>query len=123
MKAKWDALQSGLHCCGGSTSGSFQVGYNDWIGKLNDGAVPDSCCHEVEEGCGNGIFQDSNESIRSKIFVHGCLAILRPMLEKDVVPMMIVYACIGVLLAILELIRYGFTQNIVNNNIFWSQVF
>jgi len=36
--------------------------------------------------------------------VDGCLALLQTRLDSDVVNMMIVYACVGVLLALVELI-------------------
>jgi hypothetical protein len=101
--AKWDILQRDLHCCGGN---NFLTGYRDYkntqIGANN--SVPDSCCHSVTEGCGRDIFTKVDSQIRNIIFVDGCLTVLRSKLEEDVTPMMIIYACIGVLLAITELI-------------------
>jgi hypothetical protein len=67
-------------------------------------SVPDSCCHEPHEGCGRGIFSQSPDQIRNKIFVNGCMTLLKDQLESDVLPMMIVYACVGVILALVELI-------------------
>jgi hypothetical protein len=72
------------------------------MGKNN--SVPDSCCHVVSEGCGNGIFSKQEKDQRQIIFFDGCLTLLEDKLEKDVIPMMIVYACVGVLLALTELI-------------------
>ena len=38
------------------------------------------------------------------MYAVGCLDILKDRLKDDVIPMMIVYACVGVLLALVELI-------------------
>lgn len=101
--AKWDILQSDLHCCGGN---NFLTGYNDYrntpMGK--NFSVPDSCCHTRTQGCGRDLFRLQEAEIRNRIFMDGCLTILKDKLENDVIPMMIVYACIGVLLAIIELV-------------------
>jgi uncharacterized membrane protein YiaA len=104
IKANWDDLQRDLHCCGGDGYGD---GYQDWIGNLgtgNENDVPDSCCQTQSEGCGRNVGSGSTDSIRSRIFVDGCMEIIKDKLEDDVVPMMVVYACIGVVLAIVELI-------------------
>lgn len=103
ITAKWDELQRYLHCCGGN---NYLIGYNDYrstpLGQ--NFSVPDSCCHEPHDGCGRGIFSMSSELIRNKIFVNGCMTLLKDQLESDVLPMMIVYACVGVILALVELI-------------------
>eukprot|EP00096_Caligus_rogercresseyi_P012389 TRINITY_DN516_c0_g2_i1.p1 TRINITY_DN516_c0_g2~~TRINITY_DN516_c0_g2_i1.p1 ORF type:complete len:298 (-),score=83.43 TRINITY_DN516_c0_g2_i1:191-1084(-) len=103
VTAKWDELQSGLHCCGGQ---NFLTGYNDYrntaIGGNN--SVPDSCCHEFMKGCGRGIFSRTETEVRNHIYVHGCLQVLKDKLENEVTPMMIVYAVVGVILAITEII-------------------
>lgn len=103
VKAKWDNLQSDLHCCGGH---GFTDGYTKWFDRLQDGsAVPDSCCHKKVEGCGKGIKNKrSNDNVREIIYVHGCMEIIKDKLEDDVVPMMVGYAGLGVVLAIIELI-------------------
>jgi len=106
--ANWDELQRDLHCCGGSGGSVYGIGYKDFrstpIGKNN--SVPDSCCHQVSDGCGNGILgpRVQESDIRNKIFVDGCLTILKDKLETDVLPIMIGYAVIGVVLALVELI-------------------
>jgi len=101
--ANWDELQRDLHCCGGSNFNTGYEGYrNTPIGANN--SVPDSCCHEVREGCGNGILRQQVSDVRNKIFVDGCITILKDKLETDVLPMMIVYAVIGVILGLVELI-------------------
>ncbi|XP_040563484.1 CD63 antigen [Lepeophtheirus salmonis] len=100
---KWDALQSGLHCCGGQ---NFLTGYNDYrntaIGGNN--SVPDSCCHEMEKNCGKGVFSRTETEVRNSIYVNGCLTVLKDKLDNEVTPMMIVYAVVGVVLAITEII-------------------
>ena len=84
----------------------FIAGYNDYrstpIGQ--NFSVPDTCCHTVAPNCGHYIFKDSTEQILQKIFVHGCLTVLQDQLENDVVPMMVGYAVVGVILALVELI-------------------
>jgi hypothetical protein len=103
VTSKWDDLQSDLHCCGGN---NFLTGYNDYrstpIGANN--SVPDSCCHNIIEGCGRNLLSQNEDQIRNTIFVDGCLTILKTKLKNDVIPMMIVYAVVGVILALLELI-------------------
>ena len=107
VTTKWDAIQEDMHCCGAN---QWQNGYTDYrntpIGTYPNNSVPDSCCHEYTKGCGKGILDASmnDDDIRSKIFVHGCLEILEAKLEEDVIPMMIVYAVAGVVLALVELI-------------------
>ena len=48
---------------------------NTPIGANN--SVPDSCCHEVREGCGNDILRQQVSDVRNKIFVDGCITILK----------------------------------------------
>jgi hypothetical protein len=67
-------------------------------------SVPDSCCHTPSPGCGLYLFKDSLDQILNRIFVDGCLTLLQYNLENDVVPMMVAYAVIGVILALIELI-------------------
>lgn len=106
---KWDAMQRYLHCCGGN---NYLIGYNDYrstpIGA--NFSVPDSCCFEPVEGCGRNIFHLSDVNIRNKIFVNGCLTLLKDQLEGEVVPVMISYACVGVLLAIVMLVSVVFSS-------------
>jgi len=101
-KSNWDAIQRDLHCCGGQGKAD---GYTQWYSKLEGADVPDSCCHDEEDDCGKSIQSISSyRDISAKIYVLGCMEIIRDKLENDVVPMMVVYACVGVLLAIIELI-------------------
>ncbi|XP_023336581.1 CD63 antigen [Eurytemora carolleeae] len=102
--ASWDEMQKDLRCCGGD---KFDTGYQDWrsatIG-IQKKSVPDSCCHEMREGCGDQIAKASPSQISLGIYKDGCVAILTQKLKTDVEPMMIVYSCVGVVLAIVELI-------------------
>jgi len=109
IKAKWDDLHRDLHCCGGYRYGQ---GYTDWVGKLQskpNGTVPDSCCQTYSEGCGTSVANGNTDSIRARIFVDGCMEIIEDKLNDDVVPMMQIYACVGVLMAIVELISMVLT--------------
>ena len=103
ITSKWDDLQEDMQCCGGS---NFDTGYTDYrntpIGR--NSSVPDSCCHTPTPGCGKDIFRENEENVRTKIFVHGCITMLKNKLDNDVIPMMIVYAVIGVILALVEMI-------------------
>ena len=103
ITAKWDELQRYFHCCGAN---NYLTGYSDYrstpIGQ--NFSVPDSCCHVPSPGCGNWIFKESEDQIINKIYVGGCLTLLQYNLENDVVPMMVAYAVIGVILALIELI-------------------
>ena len=102
ITAKWDAMQRYLHCCGGN---NYLIGYNDYRSTPIGGnfSVPDSCCFEPHEGCGRHIFHLSDVQIRNKIFVIGCLTLLKDQLLSEVVPIMIASACVGGVLAIIQL--------------------
>jgi hypothetical protein len=41
--------------------------------------------------------------VRNKIFVDGCLTLLNDQLESDVVPMLVIYAVVGVILALVRI--------------------
>ncbi len=125
VTSNWDTMQRELHCCGGN---NFNTGYTDWrntkIGR--NGSVPDTCCHYDSPGCGAGILNKTPTEVRQTfrmtmrfltllkihmvfqarnlIFVDGCLTILKTRLQDDVIGMMISYAVIGVILAVIELI-------------------
>lgn len=100
----WDVMQRDLRCCGGM---QYETAFNDWTDLLegqND--VPDSCCHKESPGCGREKILRQETSYRTDIGIwkDGCLEILRVKLKEEVVTMMIVYAVVGVLLALVELI-------------------
>ena len=67
-------------------------------------SVPDSCCRTYSPNCGQNVLILQEDDILNKIFVDGCLEILKDKLEDDVIPMMVVYAVVGVILALVELI-------------------
>lgn len=100
----WDEMQSELRCCGGE---DFEKGYKDWTNTFNTGLgqndVPDSCCHIPEKGCGKDKLTRSSQT-NLGIYRAGCVAILKVKLNAEVVPLMLVYTCVGVLLAIVELV-------------------
>jgi len=103
VTSKWDELQREMRCCGGL---DFDYGYQSW-GKVAYGVhthnVPDSCCHEETEGCGYGkALKRAHEM--SGIYKDGCIAILKIKVQHEVEPLMIVYACIGVVIALVEMI-------------------
>ena len=77
------------------------------IGSKNN-AVPDSCCLEPQEKCGHGIFDQSFETITHKIYTHGCLNIIESKLEGQVVPILLGYAGVGTVLALIQLLTIVF---------------
>ena len=99
ITAKWDELQRYYHCCGGQ---GLLLGYKDYRNTLigQNFSVPDSCCLEISPGCGAYLFKTSNENIRTKINLHGCLTMLQDQHENDVVPMMIGHTVFGAILAL-----------------------
>ena len=111
ITAEWDSMQRELRCCGGFGSLDGHTSYtNTPIGGNN--SVPDSCCRKYdEEGCGKGLLGSSynSEQVRNKIYVTGCLTALEYSLENDVVMMMAIYAGVGVLIALIELIAVVLT--------------
>ena len=92
-----------VRCCGAN---DFDTGFQDWRNILSDD-VPDSCCHIEHAGCGTGkIRQFAGNRVWTDLGIwrDGCLEILQIKIRNDVVPMLIVYAGVGVLLGIVELI-------------------
>eukprot|EP00088_Acartia_fossae_P006473 TRINITY_DN12977_c2_g2_i2.p1 TRINITY_DN12977_c2_g2~~TRINITY_DN12977_c2_g2_i2.p1 ORF type:complete len:316 (+),score=51.26 TRINITY_DN12977_c2_g2_i2:49-948(+) len=104
ITSKWDEMQRELRCCGGL---DFDYGYQLWrntpLGSKHQ-SVPDSCCHEEIEGCGEGKAVERPGLISLGIYKDGCIAIIKTKLKQEVEPLMIVYACVGVLIAIVEMI-------------------
>lgn len=109
VTADWDKLQTEQRCCGGLNELS---GYEDYrntpIGANN--SVPDSCCFLVTERCGQGIFQRPKDSIRNSIWTTGCITALKYRLENEVARIMVVYAGVSVLIALVELIAVVLTS-------------
>jgi len=103
VRANWDWMQRDLRCCGGM---NYETGFQEW-GIVMGEDVPDSCCHVEEPGCGEGkIARWNNHKIGTNmnIWKDGCLEILSVRMRNDLVPMLMVYAGVGVLMAIVELI-------------------
>lgn len=103
VKYNWDWMQRDLRCCGGM---HYEVGFNEWASIMGED-VPDSCCHDVSENCGKEKITKYREDpigTDLNIWKDGCLEILQHKMRNDVVPMLIVYAGVGVLIAIVELI-------------------
>jgi len=105
VTAKWDEMQRELRCCGGV---DYDIGYQRWrstpYGMTDKNRVPDSCCHEETEDCGEdkNIQRPNLHSLG--IYKDGCIAIIKSKLKNEVEPLMIVYACVGVAIAIVEMI-------------------
>ena len=73
VRQKWDTLQRDYQCCGAHT---WERGFQDWSWSSNGQSspgVPDSCCLEEKENCGQrgNIFEDVHPEW--KIYIHGCM--------------------------------------------------
>ena len=92
-----------MHCCG--ATGGYK-GFRNWDGRYDNSerSVPDSCCRNIKKDCGKDILDQDDEDIRQEIYTDGCVEILKEKMKDEVVPMMWVYAGIGVILAIIEII-------------------
>uniref|UniRef100_A0A8C1MGA7 Tetraspanin n=1 Tax=Cyprinus carpio TaxID=7962 RepID=A0A8C1MGA7_CYPCA len=68
-----DTLQQDYKCCGKNSS-------VDWLNSkfLAPNSVPDSCCKNVTQNCGEGAIRDT-----SKIYTEGCQPILDKFLKKN----------------------------------------
>lgn len=102
-KKSWDEMQSRLMCCGGN---NWNTGYTDYRGAPigQENSVPDSCCINPYEGCGNGILKVGKQKIQEKIFVHGCVEVLKRWLETEVVTLIPVYAAMSLAVALVEIV-------------------
>jgi len=103
IRSSWDDMQRDLRCCGGV---NYENGFQEWESVLQAKSVPDSCCHLERSGCGNRKIQQftSENYFNLEIWKDGCLQILQVKMKNDVEPALMVYAGVGVLLAIVELI-------------------
>jgi len=105
IKAKWDAIQSRLRCCGGSES--MNIGHQDYrtatfFQNQRYNAVPDSCCKISSPRCGNGKLNDNE--IDSDVYKDGCVAVIIELLKNEVSLIMKIYSIAGSVMAVLELI-------------------
>jgi len=97
-----------MHCCdkfGGFYNNNYSLIHFP-SRCLKAKSVPDSCCHLERSGCGNRKIQQftSENYFNLEIWKDGCLQILQVKMKNDVEPALMVYAGVGVLLAIVELI-------------------
>ena len=109
IKSEWDSLQMDMRCCGGiGQLDGYQIYSNvDGLGTQNN--VPDSCCRTVQEGCGKGLFSKQTDEKNRVIWTTGCYTALKYRLDNDVKTIMAVYAGVGVLIALIELIAVVLT--------------
>eukprot|EP00094_Tigriopus_californicus_P004934 TCALIF_04752-PA protein Name:"Similar to CD63 CD63 antigen (Oryctolagus cuniculus)" AED:0.03 eAED:0.03 QI:0/0.66/0.5/0.75/0.66/0.5/4/759/432 len=102
---KWDTLQREYTCCGAY---NFNQGYLAWkqtVLGADRNSVPDSCCLHESAHCGQGIFDLTDQRlVMQTIHVHGCLTIMQVRLKAHVIVIMYVFAVIGSLIAIVELL-------------------
>lgn len=100
-----DYMQQHLSCCGGN---EWQTGYIDYkyssYGIKHNG-VPDSCCVDHQIGCGRDIYSKGNErEIAKRIYVNGCIGILRKWMEVDILPMIWGYTFVGISISLLDIL-------------------
>ena len=108
VREKWDALHREFGCCGAI---NFNDGYKIWrnadIG-LQDNSVPDSCCLRRSAGCGRGVFSRQDEEIQRMIYTHGCVTVVEERFESQIVPLLLGYAAVSVVLALMEILAVVF---------------
>ena len=105
VQYKWDTIQREFTCCGGY---GYAQGYTDWKHTSMGGArnsVPDSCCLYESPGCGLDLFKITDlRVIVLKINVHGCFAVMQRRLKTHVTVILMVFAGVGSILAVVELL-------------------
>jgi len=75
----WNMMQNDFKCCGVT---SYQNWKNDSeFGKSGD--VPADCCINPEEGCGNGVGNESESVAAQKIHTKGCFTKLEDVIEGN----------------------------------------
>ena len=82
-------------------------GYTDWKHTFmgdSKKSVPDSCCLFEAPGCGQNVFEISDvRVIVQKINIHGCLFVMKRMLDKDITPILLIFSGVASILAVVEL--------------------
>eukprot|EP00092_Neocalanus_flemingeri_P004433 GFUD01004768.1.p1 GENE.GFUD01004768.1~~GFUD01004768.1.p1 ORF type:complete len:272 (-),score=65.70 GFUD01004768.1:754-1569(-) len=106
VRTKWDTLQRDFQCCGAF---NLRTGFQDWsrLGNYQQirRGVPDSCCLVEEEGgCGNTEEIFSDPLAYEKINIHGCMAIMKNRLFRDVYPVLLTYIGCAVVLALITIL-------------------
>jgi len=115
VKYKWDTLQRDFQCCGAL---NYRTGFQDWdklanmntyVSGVGSRGVPDSCCVDEKPGCGNdaGIFEDI--LAHEKVFIHGCMTIMKNRLNRDIAPVLVIYIACSVVLALLTILTVVLT--------------
>jgi hypothetical protein len=100
----WDEMQTHMMCCGGN---NWNRGYLDYQGTSigRDGnSVPDTCCINPTEGCGRGILIEAEQTLRNKIFVHGCVEMLIRWMKNEVFTLIPIYAVVSLAVALVEIV-------------------
>jgi len=104
VQYKWDTLQSEFTCCGAY---GYHQGYTDWkktIMGAHWNSVPDSCCLTYYPGCGSSLFDyDDLREVITKINIHGCIPIMKTRLKTHVNYILMTFAGVGGILAVLQL--------------------
>ena len=103
VKANWDSMQSSLRCCG---SKDYEIGYRKWETALQTYHVPDSCCHQITEGCGMNKIGRRGIALQNDVGIwkDGCIEVLEVMLKRDLLNFAYIYIGVGLILALVELI-------------------
>ena len=70
--------------------------------------MPDSCCLDITPGCGKGKLRDASLTLDQHIHMHGCVTIMKRKLEEQVVPVLLGFAGVGVVLALVQLLAVVF---------------
>jgi len=113
IKFKWDTLQRDFQCCG---SYNLMTGFQEWDFPNTFGVqgqswdnnqgkrLPDSCCIEESEGCGNHASYFTDQLAYEKINMHGCFTIMKNRLHRDIAPVLLYYIISAVVLALLTIL-------------------
>ena len=104
VRHRWDTIQMTYTCCGPSS-------YDGWEKWLSHRAcVPDSCCHDVFNGCASSVKTDMQQtpSLRERagkiINKHGCKERIQKIMSEKVMDIIYAYYVIGIVLALIKII-------------------
>jgi len=109
---KWDELQKDIHCCGYDNWDNYRDNVKEEYLKDNR-MVPDSCCVKYDEGCAKNTNRKNEAELAELINLNGCVELMELKMTGEVKVMMIIYAIIGVILALIELISVVLTSAFV----------
>lgn len=92
----WNVVQHEFKCCGVQT-------YADWkdtpFGRTSQD-VPDSCCLQMNDGCGKGVAGQSEQDAKNTIYTNGCLTTVENYITSNAGAAAGVGAGIAVILAL-----------------------